>query len=697
MALNRGSEYQYAPLRSAARDLRLFRFVYPPSRSHSLVELQLKVFGQGSITQRLKVFEQGSITQLTQTRPATDPSYVAVSYEWGPPQPQTEIRVNGASFMVRRNLNDFLKAIEQRYDPIARRDRMIGPWIYYTWSDQVEWFWLDAICIDQKNIEERNAQVPRMHKIFDLAWMTLSWLGPPNEPTIELAFQTIKDTIQIEYALGKWPIQPDDRNIRLDAILKLAHHSYWTRRWVVQEILVSGDVLLSNGNSELGWNKIEDLFNIAESEEQAEAHDVLLHSELSNSPLFKLVLDRLGKHFRSRMLFPISKLLTEFTSTKCELVHDKVYALLTLASDSEGIVVDYSCPLEELLCQSLCQGGWEDRSQIRTIVTDMGFASSLPQNYLGNGEVGSPQTPKPIIIHEKPLTFRRISNVVEIHLPDSELETVQGLRSQPLMTEIADSIEFLIGSNDLDILKTGRLSWWIELDQMRHARLIKFYNAMKTYRDLSPSNDDHSSAARQKPGREITSSSLQPDKMIYGKIITVLICDDGRLALGCNLARPGDIICSSIYLPEWNLVIRPPQQAQSQQQSPLAYSNLIGKATFGGEREEAARFLSEAWLWSIMSSCHPVELAEREGQSPDEFNFKLIDYRHDEPLAGIEKELWLRFAGELRTLIDAIICATFSSCLSERPQMHVKYNMWDLVELARGYRSEVPLHTVNRI
>ena len=39
------------------------------------------------------------------------------------------------------------------------------------------YLWVDAICIDQKNIQERNQQVPRMDSIYGGATGVCVWLG----------------------------------------------------------------------------------------------------------------------------------------------------------------------------------------------------------------------------------------------------------------------------------------------------------------------------------------------------------------------------------------------------------------------------------------------------------------------------------------------------------------------------------------
>ena len=44
-------------------------------------------------------------------------------------------------------------------------------------EEKVRKLWVDAICIDQSNMEERNDQVKRMVQIYSMAQEVLIWLG----------------------------------------------------------------------------------------------------------------------------------------------------------------------------------------------------------------------------------------------------------------------------------------------------------------------------------------------------------------------------------------------------------------------------------------------------------------------------------------------------------------------------------------
>jgi hypothetical protein len=74
------------------------------------------------------------------------PRYAALSYTWGSKDDTGLIDLNNKPCKVRRNLISFLlqKCLEQ----------------------DEQWFWIDALCIDQTNIKERNHQVGMMSSIY---------------------------------------------------------------------------------------------------------------------------------------------------------------------------------------------------------------------------------------------------------------------------------------------------------------------------------------------------------------------------------------------------------------------------------------------------------------------------------------------------------------------------------------------------
>ena len=95
---------------------------------------------------------------LCSTTFANKPIYQALSYTWGEVKPSRTIWLNGQTFAVGMNLWSALYNLRHE-----NRSRSL---------------WVDAVCINQSNMEERNDQVSIMAFIYQRATDVLVWLDP---------------------------------------------------------------------------------------------------------------------------------------------------------------------------------------------------------------------------------------------------------------------------------------------------------------------------------------------------------------------------------------------------------------------------------------------------------------------------------------------------------------------------------------
>lgn len=91
------------------------------------------------------------------------PNYTALSYTWGSPGASVLIYLDGASFWVRLNLYFFLEGYRDRYNPSV--------------------LWIDAVCINQDDLDEKTSQIQLMNRIYEEADHVLIWLGEDSDCT----------------------------------------------------------------------------------------------------------------------------------------------------------------------------------------------------------------------------------------------------------------------------------------------------------------------------------------------------------------------------------------------------------------------------------------------------------------------------------------------------------------------------------
>jgi hypothetical protein len=154
------------------------------------------------------------------------PVYKALSYRWGDDPCEHEIRLNGEVTCVRKNLHSFLLQMQ-----LEQREN---------------WFFVDALCINQDDMEERAHQVSLMGKVYLGAEEVMAWIV--REP-----YYLTEDGDVICYEEGDAP-PADDEDDSLDELKRLVlQNSFWSRLWVVQEVLLAKRLTLRIGGAEIEW------------------------------------------------------------------------------------------------------------------------------------------------------------------------------------------------------------------------------------------------------------------------------------------------------------------------------------------------------------------------------------------------------------------------------------------------------------
>jgi hypothetical protein len=177
--------------------------------------------------------------------------FAALSYAWGDPTDTRMIYVNGHRMFVTKNLEAALRQL-----------RVIQ---FVTLANGKPFFslWVDAICINQSDLNERSQQVQRMRLIYAKARIVVAWLGEAEDES-EKAMKYIKavgekfDLPQPMYQTMYLPAETGPGSAEYlgegiaRAICELFCRPYWQRLWVVQELAV-GEVVVMCGQEYASW------------------------------------------------------------------------------------------------------------------------------------------------------------------------------------------------------------------------------------------------------------------------------------------------------------------------------------------------------------------------------------------------------------------------------------------------------------
>lgn len=109
------------------------------------------------------------------------------------------ISLDGTDIQVTSNLFTAIKQLRDRPDLTREANSLDGPAFTGTdarqpataWKSHRVNYWIDAICIDQSNVKEKNIQVPKMKQLYSTATKVVIWLGDPTDLRPDLNEQSI--------------------------------------------------------------------------------------------------------------------------------------------------------------------------------------------------------------------------------------------------------------------------------------------------------------------------------------------------------------------------------------------------------------------------------------------------------------------------------------------------------------------------
>jgi hypothetical protein len=182
--------------------------------------------------------------------------YESLSYTWGDPGLTSEIFVNGLSLPVTQNLEQALRSL--------RDDSSTG--------GQTRTLWVDAICIDQSQIPERNQQVAQMQEIYAGAERVVIWLGEASFDS-DTAIPFIKQLCGRLEELGIHSEESQDvtqymekdfqdgldgflgplYEDKWEAVALLLQRRWWERAWVFQELATARIAVCYCGKASIAW------------------------------------------------------------------------------------------------------------------------------------------------------------------------------------------------------------------------------------------------------------------------------------------------------------------------------------------------------------------------------------------------------------------------------------------------------------
>lgn len=158
-----------------------------------------------------------------------EPNYKAISYSWGGSQGVHPVFIDGEELPITENLCGALRHMRSPSSP--------------------QWICVDALCISQRDLNERAQQVVLMRRIFRQAKQVCVWLGHGCKP-VEHVLQ-FKEFAKEAQSDSRGYLQPnaifrDDDQCR-EGLEKFCRVDFWSRLWVIQEVVLAHTLVVCYG------------------------------------------------------------------------------------------------------------------------------------------------------------------------------------------------------------------------------------------------------------------------------------------------------------------------------------------------------------------------------------------------------------------------------------------------------------------
>lgn len=267
-----------------------------------------------------------------------DVRYEALSYVWGSEMSPINLKIlldtHYCSLPVTQNLYNALQHLRYEHKP-----RLL---------------WVDAICINQEDLQERNTQVAMMADIYGRATRVLIWLGDARNDASQAhsdhqnAIQLLKDvgySVYIDWLRQTWKWIPgcSASSAGLDpkketpsprgfwALHWLIHRPWFERLWVRQEVRAASTATLICGHDTIPWNIFKKAMFVLRNRCRH------LAIEGIDQPDIDSFIKRLKFVYRicSPQSYSLGVLRSDLAYLRCSDPRDRIFGMISLFSKGE--------------------------------------------------------------------------------------------------------------------------------------------------------------------------------------------------------------------------------------------------------------------------------------------------------------------------------------------------------------------------
>ncbi|EPE31772.1 Heterokaryon incompatibility protein, putative [Glarea lozoyensis ATCC 20868] len=304
------------------------------------------------------------------------PSFEAISYTWQGQSSTESIIVDDKRLAVTPGVLEIAKYLGSFYEP--------------------RYIWIDGVCINQQNLDEKNVQVPLMKEIYLQSYRVILWLGPQYQvKDAHLARRLLCQLVygKVEYDADRRKFLEGLRKKRdpgLLAAVKLFSHPWFSRTWVLQEMALARKLAMVYGTICLDWPLVDsgiqimlDPYTVGFTQME---HRLIGITGMELRERFRNLntawfMTVVRQHVQSKQRVSLGLLLGKSITLEATDSKDKVFALLGLITLDlyQNYTPDYKTPIADVYLDVMCRLlGSKDPSDGRTALqfAGIGYARS---------------------------------------------------------------------------------------------------------------------------------------------------------------------------------------------------------------------------------------------------------------------------------------------------------------------------------
>lgn len=308
------------------------RYSYSPIESSEIRLLKFLKSDKDGLSGTLQKFSLAPASQ-------SPPAYTALSYVWSldgtGPARSGHISIDGAQLPVLNSLQPF-------FEVLLTKETLLND----------GWWWIDSICVNQEDNQEKSSQVTLMKAIYSQAGTTTVWLGESSadsDKAMDFILAMWKATQKVGYRALEKDLRLESYSSYWEALENFFLRRWWSRVWTMQEFILSRYLSF--------WCGLKTVRRIEVSCALQLFHNCRLNP-LLGCPAFINGWHRIRVHEwykkysrpESAPYFKMSLVaLASYCSTNCATDNkDLLYSLCALTPDIQFINIDYSLDVEEV-------------------------------------------------------------------------------------------------------------------------------------------------------------------------------------------------------------------------------------------------------------------------------------------------------------------------------------------------------------